>query len=137
MRRGAVARFAGAARGVVALAADAMRRRPGFVFFADDAFEAAPRAAVFFAADFLTADFFAAVFLCGALRAAVFFTALRGALRAAAAFFARFDGADFADFVPVDVRADVRAVLLLRGVGLIVISGSAGRAECAAPREPQ
>ena len=100
-------------------------------------------AAVRLAADLRTVDaffaaaFFVAVFVRGAFRATVFFlrVALLGAFRALAAFFARFAGAraraDFADFLPVDLRADLRAVLLVRLVGLIAVSGSGSRAECA------
>jgi len=85
----------------------------------------------------ILAAFFAAVFVRDAFRATVFFprVALLGALRALAAFFARLAGAraraDFADFLPVDFRAGLRAVLLVRLVGLIAVSGSGSRAECA------
>ena len=133
-RRCAVARFAGAARRAVE-PVDAVRRR---AVFAVVDFAPPRRAVDFFAADFFVADFFAAadflvaffaaVFVRGAFRAALF---LRGALRAAA-FFARLAGARArADFVPADFRADLRAVLLLRLLGLIAVSGSASRAECA------
>ena len=95
------------------------------------------RAADFFATAFFAAAFFAVVFVREAFRATVFFprVALLGALRALAAFFARLAGAraraDFADFLPVDFRAGLRAVLLVRLVGLIAVSGSGSRAECA------
>jgi hypothetical protein len=143
-RRDVAARFAGAARRTEP-ALEAVRLR---ALFAGANF-AAPRRAVdlraaddffvaFFAAAFLAGAFFAAAFLAGAFFAAVFpRAALRGALRAAEAFFARFAGArertdfraDFAVFAPVDFRADLRAVLRVRFLRLIAFSGSASRAE--------
>jgi hypothetical protein len=107
--------------------AAARRAVDGFVadfFAAADFFTAGFPAA----ADF-PATFFAAVFRCGALLAALFFATLRGVLRAATAFFARFAGARAcADLAPVEPRADffadLRAALLLRWVGLIVVSAS-------------
>ena len=134
-RRGVAARFAGFVRAGAAFDA----ARFGAVLASGD-FAAARlavdlRAADFFATAFFAAAFFAAVFVRDAFRATVFFprVALLGALRALAAFFARFAGAraDFADFLPVDFRAGLRAVLLVRLVGLIAVSGSGSRAECA------
>jgi hypothetical protein len=108
------------------------------VLFVDADFATSRRGADFRAADDFFVAFFAAAFLAGAFFAAVFLrAALRGALRALAAFFARFAGArdrtdfraDFAVFAPVDFRADLRAVLRVRFLRLIAFSGSASRAE--------
>jgi hypothetical protein len=116
--------LAGAAR-LAEPVLEAVRERARF---ADAVF--APRRVVDFrAADDFFVAFFAA-FL-GVFFAAVFLrVALRGAFRTDAAFFARFAGArDRAVFAPVDFRADFRAVLLVRFLRLIAVSGSASRAE--------